>query len=54
MSKKKDQECARLRNEIEEINLANDEAAAAAKAKFNAALGEAQDEADALKAAKAK
>jgi len=54
VSKKKDNECARLRNEIEEVNAANAEAAAAAKAKFNAALAEAQDEAEDLKKAKAK
>jgi len=54
VSKKKDAECARLRKEIEEMNTANDAAAAAAKAKFNAALAEAQGEADNLNKARAK
>jgi len=54
VSKKKDAECARLRKEIEEINAANDDAALAAKVKFNAALLEAQEEADNLKKARAK
>jgi len=54
VSKKKDAECARLRREVEEANLGADEAAAAAKAKFNAALAEAHDETDAVKKARAK
>jgi len=54
VSKKKDAECARLRKEIEELNAASDEAAAAAKAKFNVALAEAQEETDNVKKARAK
>jgi len=54
VSKKKDAECARLRKEIEELNVANDAALAAAKVKFNAALAEAQTEADNLNKARAK
>lgn len=54
VSKKREAECARLRKEIEDVNAMNEEAFSSSKAKFNAALVEAQDEAENLKKAKAR
>ena len=54
VSKKREAECNRLRKEMEELNAANDAAAASAKQKFNAQIGEAQDEIENLKKVKAK
>ena len=54
VSKKREAECNRLRKEIEELNAANDAAAASAKQKFNAQITEAQDEIENLKKVKAK
>ena len=54
MSKKREAECSRLRKEVEEVTAQADSAAAAAKAKFNQALADAQEEAENIKKAKAK
>ena len=54
VSKKREAECNRLRKEMEELNAANDAAAASAKQKFNAQIAEAQDEIENLKKVKAK
>ena len=54
VSKKREAECNRLRKEMEELNAANDAAAASTKQKFNAQIAEAQDEIENLKKVKAK
>ena len=54
MSKKRETEIARLRKEMEEANVAADQALAAQKSKFNGLLEEANEEIEAVKKAKAK
>ena len=54
LSKKKDQEIARLRKEVEDNNAAAEAALASAKSKHSAALAEVQDEVENVKKAKAK
>ena len=53
-TKKREQECGRLRKEMEELTSANNVAMANAKSKFNDALTEIQDELDNVKKSKAK
>ena len=52
--KKRDQECHRLRKEMEEAAAANDAAMASLKSKLNAQLAESQEELENVKKAKAK
>lgn len=54
VSRKREAECNRLRNEMEELNATNDAALASAKQKFNAQLAEAEDELENLKKSKSK
>lgn len=54
VSRKREAECNRLRNEMEELNATNDAALLSAKQKFNAQLAEAEDELENLKKSKSK
>lgn len=54
MSKKRENEVNRLRKEIEDLNATNEAAMQTAKSKASAAIGEAQDELEAVKKGKAK
>jgi len=54
VSKKRELECQRLRKEIEELNVANEDALGAAKTKAALQLSEAQDECEVVKKQKAK